>query len=266
MQLSHYISKKENKLFLILGAFFITNALVAEFVGVKIFQLESTLGLDIINIRLFGEDNSLQYTAGVLLWPVVFLMTDIINEYFGKKGVRFLSYLAVGMIIYAFLMIYGAISLAPASWWNNSFTNKGVPNAQAAYEAIFGQGLFIIIGSVLAFIVGQILDVHIFQAIRAKTGEGKIWLRATGSTLVSQLIDSFIVLGVAFYIGPSLFPESAGKPWTLQQLLSVGSNNYIYKFIVAIALTPLLYVAHHYIDRYLGKPKAEELKTMAAES
>src|SRR5215204_6923560 len=104
----HSILKdKSTRLFLILGGFFIANAMIAEFIGVKIFSLEDTLGVHRANINLFGSPFSFHLTAGVLLWPVVFVMTDIINEYYGKRGVRFLSYLAVGLISYAFLMFNG---------------------------------------------------------------------------------------------------------------------------------------------------------------
>ena len=98
-------TNKATRLFLILGGIFITNALVAEFIGVKIFQLESTLGFNKLEFNILGYDLSFQLTAGVLLWPVVFVLTDIINEYYGKKGVRLLSFITAGLVAYSFLMI-----------------------------------------------------------------------------------------------------------------------------------------------------------------
>ena len=190
--------KKDQLLFVILAGFFISNALIAEFIGVKIFALESSLGMEPLNWNLFGQTGSLSFTAGVLLWPIVFIMTDIINEYYGQKGVRLLSYLAVILISYAFIMAYGAINLAPADWWVGSFAEQGVPDMQEAFRNIFGQGMWIIVGSLVAFFLGQILDVIVFHKIRSWTGESKVWLRATGSTVVSQLIDSLVVLYIAF--------------------------------------------------------------------
>lgn len=248
------IDFKGNRLFMILGGFFIANALIAEFMGVKIFSLEQSAGFNPVNWNIFGEALSLNLTAGVLLWPVVFILTDLINEYYGPKGVRFLTHGAIILIIYAFIMIYGAISLAPAGWWTGSNAEKGVPDMQLAYSAIFGQGLWIIIGSLIAFFVGQILDVYVFHYIKKMTGEKYLWLRATGSTLVSQLVDSFVVLYVAFGIGAD---------WTNSMILSVGTLNYIYKFSVAILLTPLLYWVHFLIDNYLGKETAEQMKANA---
>jgi uncharacterized integral membrane protein (TIGR00697 family) len=244
------------KLLLVLSGFFIANAIIAEFIGVKIFALEDTLGIAPLNWNLFGQTGSLNFTAGVLLWPVVFLMTDIINEYFGRKGVRLISWLAVALIVYAYVFAYATIHLAPASWWVGAGKNQGVDNLQTAFAAIFGQGLWTIAGSITAFIIGQLIDVSIFHAIRERTGEKHIWLRATGSTLVSQFIDSFVVLYIAFVIGP--------QHWSIPLFLAVGTVNYIYKFIAAIVLTPLIYAARRALDRYLGPDLSAALKARAA--
>jgi uncharacterized integral membrane protein (TIGR00697 family) len=256
------IRDKATRLFIILGGFFIANALIAEFIGVKIFSLERSIGVDELHLMLFGIDFSFNLTAGVLLWPVVFIMTDIINEYYGQKGVKFLSYMTAGLISYAFLVFFFAIRLVPAGWWPGSKASAGVADMQMAYSAVFGQGLWIIIGSLVAFLLGQILDVLVFHRIKAVTGEKAIWARATGSTLVSQLIDSFVVLGIAFYVGPSIDPSN-GEPWSLKLLLAVGTGNYIYKFVVAVAMTPAIYLVHGWIERYLGHSLAKEMKDAA---
>ena len=251
-------------LFIILGGFFIANALVAEFIGVKIFSLEGTLGIPPFDISLFGENNlGFNLTAGVLLWPVVFVMTDIINEYYGKKGIRFLSYLAVGLILYAFVMIFLAMRLAPNAWWDGvsgvveGSAETSIASMDLAFKKIFGQGLWIIVGSLVAFLVGQLLDVSVFHWIKKRTGDRKIWLRATGSTLISQFVDSFVVLFIAFYVGAD---------WSAERVAAIGTVNYIYKFLMAILLTPLIYLAHNMIDRYLGAGPASRMKAQAAKS
>lgn len=236
---------------MILGGIFIANALLAEFIGGKIFSLEASIGMNPIHLRIFGYELPFNMTAGVLLWPVVFILTDIINEYFGKKGVRFLSYFAVGLISYSFLMIYFAIGLEPADFYISSQAENGIPDMNKAFGFVFGQGLWIIAGSLVAFLIGQIADVTVFQWIKKRTGEKKLWLRATGSTLVSQLIDSFVVLFIAFYLGPA--------KWALSLVIGIGIVNYIYKFIVAALLTPFLYVIHNRIDNYLGKDLAQKM-------
>jgi len=253
------IKDRPTRLFLLLGGFFITNALLAEFIGVKIFSLEDTLGLQRANISLFGSSFSFHLSAGVILWPVVFIMTDIINEYYGPKGVRFLSFLTAGLISFAFLMVFIAIQLSPSDFFR---MGTDVPNPNAAFRGVFGQGLWIIVGSLIAFLIGQLLDVFVFHRIKRATGEKRIWLRATGSTLISQLIDSFVVLFIAFYIGPRV-EGIVAQQWTLNQVMVTGTGNYIYKFTIALLMTPVIYLAHNWIETYLGKPLANDMKKAA---
>jgi len=252
---------KKNTLFIVLTGIFLTNALLAEMIGVKIFSAESTLALPPAQIALFGDfvlDFNL--TAGAVIWPIVFITTDVINEYFGKKGVKKISYLTVAFIAYSFIVIYLVTELAPAEFWlqvNNADQKGNYFNIDFAFQKIFRQGLGIIIGSLIAFLIGQLLDVVVFQKLRRITGNSKIWLRATGSTLVSQFVDSFVVLFIAFYIFGN---------WPMAQVLAVGIVNYIYKFSVAIILTPVLYLAHYLIDNYLGQELAEDMMREASEN
>ncbi|MFA6985642.1 MAG: queuosine precursor transporter, partial [Arenimonas sp.] len=234
----------------------VVNAVLAEFIGVKIFALEDTLGVNPFEWNLFGQSGSLNFTAGTLLWPIVFIMTDTVNEYYGQRGVRFISWLAVGLILYGFVFAFAAIHLAPAGWWIGAAQSQGVPDQQAAFAAIFGQGLWTIGGSVIAFLLGQLIDVSVFHKIRRSTGPRLVWLRATGSTAISQLVDSFVVLYIAFVIGP--------QHWSLSLFFAVGTLNYAYKMLAALALIPLLYLARGLIHRYLGHAQAERMMQAAA--
>ena len=244
---------KESRLFLILGSFLIANAILAEFIGVKIFTVEGSLGIEKFDINMVGvPDLSFNMSAGVITWPLIFIMTDIINEYFGIKQVRFLSILAAILISYAFLVVGFAMNLVPSDFWINQTINNEPMNMNNAFSAIFGQGMWIIVGSIVAFLIGQMVDVIIFHRIKKLTGERFLWLRATGSTLASQFIDSFVVIFIAFYINPQY-------DWSWQMVAAIGLVNYSYKFIVAILMTPLLYVVHNIIDRFLGKELSSKL-------
>jgi queuosine precursor transporter len=260
------VKHKPTRLFIILAGVFIANALIAEIIGVKIFSLEKTLGFEPLHIYILGNDLSVNLTAGVLLWPVVFIMTDIINEYYGRKGVKFLSYLTAALIAFAFVIFYLAMKLVPADFFISSKQGSGVPDMGKAYNSVLGQGGFIIIGSLTAFLLAQLIDVFVFHKIKRRTGEKKIWLRATGSTLVSQFIDSFIVLFIAFYIGTRVNRSGNDFVWPLGLFLAVGVVNYIYKFLVAIILTPVIYLVHGWIERYLGDDLAKEMKEAAMKS
>jgi len=256
------IKNKPTRLFIILAGIFICNALIAELMGVKLFSLEETIGIQPLRLKIFGNEFSFNLTAGVLLWPVVFIMTDIINEYYGMKGVRFLSFMAIGLIGYAFVMFQGAIHISPAGFWVGNYSKQGVPDADKAYRAIFGQSSWIIIGSLVAFGIGQILDVFIFHKIKKITGEKSIWLRSTGSTVVSQFVDSFVVLFIAFYIGPRI-STNQGQPWGFGLVMTICIGNYIYKFVMALILTPVIYLVHGWIERYLGHSLAADMKQAA---
>jgi uncharacterized integral membrane protein (TIGR00697 family) len=252
----HVLDQRATRLFVVLACFFVADALIAEFVGVKIFALEPTLGAEPFNWDLFGQQGSLSFTVGVVLWPLIFVMTDIVNEYYGPRGVRFISWLAVGLISYAFLAAYLAIHLAPAEWWVNVNTAQGVPDMQAAFAAIFGQGMWTIAGSVTAFLIGQLIDVSVFHAIRRSTGERWIWLRATGSTWVSQFFDSYIVLYIAFVLGP--------QQWPTDLFLAVGTVNYAYKAAAAVLMIPVIYGVRRAIRAYLGPATSHALAQAAS--
>ncbi|RZL37138.1 MAG: VUT family protein [Pedobacter sp.] len=248
---------KESRLLLVLGAFFVANAILSEFIGVKIFSVEETLGFKKFDINLFGvPDLSFNMSAGVLTWPIIFIMTDIINEYFGVKQVRFLSVLTSVLIGFAFLVVWLAMKLQPADFWVMQKVNGQEVNMISAFDAIFGQGMWIIVGSITAFLIGQMVDVLIFHKIKKFTGEKALWLRATGSTLFSQLIDSFVVIFIAFYLNPAY-------NWSWQMVAAIGLVGYTYKFIIALAMTPILYIVHGIIDRYLGKDLAHRMIKLA---
>src|SRR6478752_2429197 len=249
------LKSKPTKLFLGIAAFFVANALIAECIGGKIFSLEKLFGIAPSNFTIFGQTGlSFNLTCGVLLWPLEFIITDIVNEYYGPKAVRRISYTAVILITYAFIMFYGAMKIPPADFWIGSKQENGIPNMQDAFGGIFGQGMWIILGSITAFLVSQIVDVTVFHRIKRSTGEKWIWLRATGSTLVSQLVDSFIVLFIAFKIG---------RDWSWQLVLAICLVNYTYKFTMAIILTPVIYFMEGRIEKYLGKETTQKMKFAA---
>jgi uncharacterized integral membrane protein (TIGR00697 family) len=247
---------KATRLYIILGAFFVSNALIAEMIGVKLFQLEDVLGFQKADFTLLGQQHlSFVLSVGVLPWPIVFIMTDVINDYYGVRGVRFLTLLTAAIITFAFAVMYFAIHMPPdQGWWMTSSAEQGVPDMQAAFSSIFGQGMNIIVGSLTAFVIGQMLDAWIFRGIKRITGDRRIWLRATGSTIISQLIDSVVVTYVAFWIFKGMsFPLATALVLTA----------YTYKLIVAVLATPVVYLVHGLVERYLGKERAHAMREAA---
>jgi len=217
-------NSRKDIVFVVLAGVFITNAVVAELIGGKLIQL-------------FGYTFSL----GILPWPIVFITTDLINEYFGHKGVRKLTLITAMLICYAFVLLFLGMQF--------SATVKS-PVKDYAFNQVFGQSMWIIIGSVIAFVVSQLLDVFIFGEFKKRTGDKHIWLRATGSTMLSQLIDTFIVLGIAFYLPGKI---NATEFWEM------GSVGYGTKLVIAVLLTPFIYLGHWLIGSVLRKDAVKEL-------
>jgi queuosine precursor transporter len=236
-------SQRLFSVYIFLSAFFLGNAILAEFIGVKIFSVGHALGW-LTDPMVHGKVNM---SIGVIIWPFVFITSDILNEYFGKKGVRRISFITAGFILYAAIIIFIGTKLPPARFWieaNNIDKAGNAFDINIAYSTIFRQGIGIIIGSVTAFLVSQLVDVYTFQYFKRITHHRFLWLRATGSTVISQLIDSFLILFIAFNLMGN---------WTLTQVFAVGAVQYLYKVGLAILLTPLIYLAHYLIDKYLGR-------------
>jgi uncharacterized integral membrane protein (TIGR00697 family) len=246
--IAEHNSKRYQQLYLILSAVFLTNALVAEFAGVKIFSLEKLLGLMPAQLPFFGGQKlDFNLSVGVVIWPLVFVVSDLINEYFGREGVRKISFITAGMIAWAFVIVLAGTEVPPADFWvglNNTDPAGNSFDINYAYTSIFRAGMGIIVGSLVAFLVSQLIDAYAFHYLKKLTGSKKLWLRATGSTVISQLIDSFVILFIAFYL--------LGN-WSMEQVLQVGLIQYTYKVSLAILLTPVIYLAHWVIDGYLGK-------------
>lgn len=240
-------NQKRELVYLTLSGIFITNALLAEIIGGKLFQLGPFEG--------FWGSVSPTFSLGVLPWPIVFLTTDLINEYFGKKGVRTLTLFTSALVLYAFLILFLGMEI-PAAVFS--------PVKDESYNNVFGQSLWIIFGSICAFLLSQLVDVFVFWLVRSKTKGKMLWLRATGSTAVSQLIDTFVIMGIAFYI-PSFFelvpPE---RRINFDQYILTSASNYSYKLIIAMALTPFIYLGHSVIDKILGDRESNDLMDKAA--
>lgn len=210
---------RKDTVFLVLAGFFITNALIAELIGGKLIQF----------FGLFTQ------SIGIILWPIVFILTDLINEHFGNDGVKKLTYITVGLISFAFIILTIAIKI-PATPFS--------PINNEVFKTVFGQSQWIIIGSIVAFFISQLVDVYVFVILKKITGNKFIWLRATGSTLVSQLVDTFIVQYIAFVLPAK---------WTLDEFITNASWGYLFKLIIAISLIPIIYLGHYLIGKYLKK-------------
>ncbi|HBK84149.1 MAG TPA: hypothetical protein DDZ41_11250 [Flavobacterium sp.] len=213
--------RRKDIIYVVLAGIFITNALVAELIGGKLIYIGNNV-----------------MSLGILPWPIVFITTDLINEYFGEMGVKKLSFITAGLIAYTFILLLIGLHI-PAVKGVGLITDD-------QFKAVFGQSMWIIVGSITAFLVSQLIDVTLFHFFKNRTGKKMLWLRSTGSTVISQLFDSFIVLGIAFWLP---------KKINTQTFISSALTGYSVKLLIAIGLTPLIYLGHNFIDNYLRKEK-----------
>jgi uncharacterized integral membrane protein (TIGR00697 family) len=211
------------KVFLYLSGVFLTALLIGDTIGSKLFVVDIPLGFTTLPATL---------SVGAIWFPITFLLTDVINEFYGSGGARFVTFLGFWMAILSFSILLAArfIPAAPFS-----------PISQSTFDNVFGNANRIFFASLVAYLIGQLVDISIFQAAKKLTQSKHIWLRSTGSTLISQLVDTVVVTYIAFYgkLEPHVLHHAA-------------VTSYIVKVILAIGLTPVIYAMHGLIHKKLG--------------
>ncbi len=236
-----------------LCSFFVGFFVAAELLGAKLWSF-SLFGLGPRHLGLAGAGERFVATAGILAFPLTFVLTDIINEYFGRRVVRQFTLAAVAVNLVLQLVVQAAIRVPAVSFT----AGVGAEEIQSAFSLSLGQSWAIVAGSLVAFLLAQLLDVQVFVRLRRLTGGRLLWLRAQGSTVVSQLVDTFVVIGLAFVVLPAL-TGTGGTRMSWDQASGVALTNYVYKFAIAVGITPLLYLVHALVDAYVGKDAAEAL-------
>lgn len=219
--------------FIFLAGLMITNAVTAELISSKLIDIPLEFNLLGWHVGPFTT------IVGVLPWPVVFLLTDLINEFYGEKAMRRLSWITAAMIAYCFIIILWALQIPVSS----AITGQGLATIET-FNTSFGQAPWVIVGSIAAFLVSQLLDVTIFHWIKTKTGNRLIWLRSTGSTVISQMFDTAIVLYIGFVLPGKL---------SMADFLAIAPVNYVLKLLIAISLTPMIYLGHWGMSKFLAK-------------
>jgi uncharacterized integral membrane protein (TIGR00697 family) len=224
-------NQRRQWLFVFLVGLFITNAVTAELISNKLIEIPFSFALGGKQVGPFTT------IVGVIPWPVVFILTDLLNEFYGEKAIRRVSWITALLIAYCFIIVSIALGL-PA---------KEIPGSSLAndheFSKVFGQAQMVIVGSIAAFLLSQLMDATLFHWIKRKTGNRFIWLRSTGSTVISQLVDSFVVLYIGFVLPGTL---------SFDQFLHIAPTNYLLKLIIAVSLTPLIYLGHYLVKRYLN--------------
>lgn len=238
-----YAMSVQQRLYVWLTGLSVSCLLISDIIGIKLFRipLGFTVHLPLLNRSI----DAIEHTCGMLTFPVTFLLTDLINEYYGKRAARRVTWICMTMALFVFVVINIAQALPylPAA-----FNVK-----PEAFDAVFGSAKIMYLASVTAYVVGQLFDIWVFHLLKRVTRGRALWLRATGSTVVSQMIDSFVVSYLAFGLGRRVLvsPDSP-SPAPFADILAIAATGYLLKFVLAVGITPLIYAGHAVLHRVFG--------------
>jgi uncharacterized integral membrane protein (TIGR00697 family) len=214
-------------LFLYLVAIFLTCLLVGDLIGGKLTE-----------VTVPGTDHTLVFSVGQLSFPLTFVLTDILNEFYGRKVTRKVTYLAFWMVGLAVVVIFVAGRMP---WWAVA-TGAGWDGVNPeSFDRVFSNAIRIQISSMGAFLTSQLVDISVFFLLKRLTGNRYLWLRATGSTAVSQIIDTALITALAF-----------GEKMYFDQYVKAVVSSYEVKLFAAFAVTPIIYGLHKLLESRFG--------------
>lgn len=237
--------RAEHKLYVCLTAVFVSCLLLGDVIG----------GKTIRTFTVFGHDLG-PISVGIIPFPVTFLLTDVVNDFYGRKGARFLTLVGFGMALLAWAI------LQIGTWLP---VHESTYFTQAEFAKIFGGSAQLFIASMIAYLIGQFLDIQVFQFWKALTESKHLWLRATGSTLLSQIVDT-VTINVIFWTwtvagDPTSFLGKMSSSDRWAWIFAKIGREYLIKVLVAIMLTPVVYAIHDAIIRWLKiEPEAHEAR------
>lgn len=231
LPIQHSLTKQQ-QVYFFLSSIFLTCLFLSDIISVKIFSIKFI-------IPFIKKNIIINHTCGMLTFPITFLLGDIINEYYGEYATKFLVYIGLIMSLFIYFIIELSISLP--------FLNVIYNVTPTNFNSIFGNAKIMYLASILAYLIGQLIDINLFKFLKKLTKNKFLWLRATGSTIISQLIDSFIVTYLSFSLGKVLMNET---PASKYEIISMALNGYILKFCIATLLTPFLYLLRYILEKY----------------
>lgn len=245
MYLEHKEYPRSEVLFLVFASAFSVLLVLTNIIGIKLFTAPHS------------DDFAL--TTGIITYPLTFLITDVVSEIWGKRRANFMVIVGFGMSVLMLLIVQMALAMPAHKYWvapNNLFGYQTATEYQNAYESVFSVNGKLLFGSMLAYMVAQLLDVRLYHFWKRVTKGKHLWLRNNGSTSISQLVDTGIVNSILFYWGFG---------WGFWQGVEVMLTIYIYKLILAVLDTPLIYLGVWATKRWLRLEEEPEVEPAMAE-
>jgi len=208
----------QQRVFFVMGGVFVTCLVVSDIIGgAKLVELGMAFG------------RHLTVSVGMLAFPLTFVLTDLLNEFYGAKAARFVTYVGLAMLLLTFVILAAATALPAA---------PHTPYPAEWFQRLFGSSLRLILASMTAYLIGQLFDIFLFVVFKRWARGRYIWLRATGSTVFSQLMDTVVVQFINF-----------GGVLAVSEIWALALNSYVLKFLLAVAMTPVIYLGHAILGR-----------------
>ncbi|SNR53718.1 queuosine precursor transporter [Halorubrum vacuolatum] len=205
-----------------LVALFVTALVTAQVTAAKVLALPLPFELPALGAQILLPGAALAYA-------VTFLASDCYAELYGRRAAQV-------VVNVAFAMNFVVLALV----WSTLVAPGIDPEVAAAFDTALGPATNIVIGSLLAYVVSQNVDVVLFHAIRDRTGEGLLWLRNVASTATSQAIDTVIFVAVAFVVAPAVL--GIGMPMSVGEAALLVVGQYLLKLLIAVVDTPFVYL------------------------
>ena len=236
------VKEKADTLFTFIVALFCTIIVVTNIVSSKLFY--APLYLD------------LALPAGYCVYPLSFLLTDIVSEIWGKKKSKSVIAIGLAVNIISLAFITFTVYLPPHPQWFNPFNTlsyHSVNDYQVAYESIFMMSGKAFVASIITYVISQSLDVNIFHYFKKVTKGKYLWLRNNASTMTAQFFDGIIFIMIYLYLG-------MGVPFMICCQTIVYS--YFFRWAAALLDTPFFYLSIYLIKRWLGLEVHEGVYTV----
>jgi uncharacterized integral membrane protein (TIGR00697 family) len=212
------------RLFLTLTALFTTSLVVGDLIGGKL-----------MGVPLFGDTHLL--SVGFIPFPITFLLTDLLNEFYGKRAARTVTWVGFGMACFTLVVVQLAVA---APWHPVTQQADWAGLTPATFDAVFASGQRILLASMTAYVVAQLIDIAVFHRLKSLTKGKLIWVRATGSTVISQLIDTIVIQSLVW-----------SGTLDVAKLTNLVITSWVGKVLIAVLLTPLIYAGHALVERVL---------------
>lgn len=225
-QLSYHKKQKADFLYMLLAALFIASLVTTNLIANKFITVDLGFKTFIIS-------------AGTLPYPITFLITDILSEIYGKKK-------TTRIVVAGFISSIFVLGVLWAGSQFNAIDNSPVNNA--TYDTVFANSWKVIFSSMTAYLLAQFTDLKLYHFWKKLTNGKHLWLRNNGSTILSQLVDTTLVVGVLF-IGTMSFSEMS----------SLIIDGWFFKVLFALIDTPILYLVVTLIKKHFGLTLNQEI-------